>query len=276
MTNGVPPMQDPASDGDALLTAFLTNWGAASGAWASSLGGRTLQTDDAIASFAGRPAFVSNAVTPLVPISAPRLDPLMRVLNGLYSFESGTRTGRVLIFSAWPVTGLESYGWSVLGNAPLMMRPAGGTVPVLSAGIRMAAVQNEVSLRDAEIVTVRGFGIKDPECAEPGGLFGPALLNDDRVRMWVAYEGGTPVSTAASFVAEGITNVINVATIPEARGRGYGTAVTWEATLTEPHFPTLLIASAHGRPVYERMGYTAIREFQLWSRQSGEEKPQQV
>jgi hypothetical protein len=130
-------------------------------------------------------------------------------------------------------------------------------------------VRDDAALRDAESLTVRGFGIRDPETAQPGGLFGPALLDDDRMRMWVAYDGETPVSTAAAFIAEGITNVINVATVPEARGKGFGTAVTWHATLAEPSLPTLLIASEQGRPVYERMGYTTIRQFQLWSRSAG-------
>jgi hypothetical protein len=276
MTTGETTGQDETSGGDAILPAFLANWAAASGAWASSLGGRTLQRDDVIAAFAGRPAFVANAVTPLSPISETDANALMRALDDFYGFASGTRTGRVLVFSAWEAPHLEPHGWTLLGNAPLMLRPAGGSVPVVQLGARVVAVRDEGTLRDAEAVTVRGFGIKDPECHEPGGLFGSALLDDDRMRMWVAYEDDIPVSTATSFVAEGITNVINVATVPEARGRGYGTAVTWAATLTEPHFLTLLIASEYGRPVYERMDYTTIRQFQLWSRTSGEEKPQQA
>lgn len=273
MTAGDTPMTDVD---EAILPAFLANWAAASGGWVSSLGGRTLQRDDVIAAFAGRPAFVANAVTPLVPMGNMDNDRLMHALDDFYGFAPGTRTGRVLIFSAWEAPDLEPYGWGLLGNAPLMLRPAGGSVPPTPSGAQIVAVRDERTLRDAEAVTVRGFGIKDPECQEPDGLFGNALLDDDRMRMWVAYEGDAPVSTAASFVAEGITNVINVATIPEARGRGYGTAVTWEATLTEPNTPTLLIASEYGRPVYERMGYTTIRQFQLWSRTSGEEKPPQA
>ena len=49
-----------------------------------------------------------------------------------------------------------------------------------------------------------------------------------------------------------------VATLPDARGHGYGEAVTWAATLAAPEVPAVLIASDLGRPVYERMGYLAL------------------
>ena len=260
MTTGEPP-----------LGAFLRNWAEASVVWGSSLGGRVLRRDDAVAGYAGRPAFVANAVTPLRPLTEANVGDLMRALEGHYGFASGQRTGRVLIFSAWPTPDLVPQGWSLLGDVPLMLRPSGGEVPETHAGLRIEAVRDEAALRDAEAVTVRGFGLRDAEVLEPGGLFGPALLDDDRMRMWVGYEGDTPVTTAACFVSGGITNVINVATIPEARGRGHATAVTWHATLTEPSLPTLLIASDQGQHVYERMGYSTVRRFQLWSRRSPEE-----
>jgi len=52
-----------------------------------------------------------------------------------------------------------------------------------------------------------------------------------------------------------------VATVPEARGRGYGEAVTWSATMAEPDLPAMLIATDMGRPVYERMGYAALARW---------------
>jgi hypothetical protein len=48
------------------------------------------------------------------------------------------------------------------------------------------------------------------------------------------------------------------------RGRGFGAAITWAATLAQPELPAVLIASDDGRPVYERMGYATICRFTLW------------
>jgi hypothetical protein len=76
-----------------------------------------------------------------------------------------------------------------------------------------------------------------------------------------------PVAAAATFTAAEINDVTIVATIPEARRRGYGAAVTWRATLAEPALPALLLATAEGRPVYARMGYLALFRFAVWSRE---------
>ncbi len=117
---------------------------------------------------------------------------------------------------------------------------------------------------------MRGFSISDAVLQQPGTLFGPTVLDDARMRMWVGYHGQTPVSTSAAFVSDGITNIINVATVPEARRKGFASAVTWPATLADPSLPTMLIASDQGRHVYERMGYMTLFRFTLWSRISPE------
>lgn len=57
-----------------------------------------------------------------------------------------------------------------------------------------------------------------------------------------------------------------VGTVPEARGRGYGAALTWRATLADPALPALLLATDEGCRVYEWLGYGALCRFTLWSR----------
>jgi len=56
-----------------------------------------------------------------------------------------------------------------------------------------------------------------------------------------------------------------VATLPEARGRGYGAALTATAALSQPDLPSALIASDDGRGVYERLGFLPISRFTLWA-----------
>jgi hypothetical protein len=57
-----------------------------------------------------------------------------------------------------------------------------------------------------------------------------------------------------------------VATLDGARGHGYGAAVTWAATTADPTLPAVLIASDPGRPVYDRLGYTALTRWTMWAR----------
>jgi predicted GNAT family acetyltransferase len=112
---------------------------------------------------------------------------------------------------------------------------------------------------------VRGFA-PEVEGQDPGEAFNAGMLTDRRWRLWVGWEGDRPVSAAATFVAAGINDVTLVATVPEARHRGYGAALTWCATLADATLPSLLIATPEGQPLYERMGYLSLFRFTLWSR----------
>jgi hypothetical protein len=54
--------------------------------------------------------------------------------------------------------------------------------------------------------------------------------------------------------------------VAEARGRGYGEAITWAATLADPSVPAMLVATDMGRPVYERMGYSVLDRWTFFLR----------
>ena len=148
-----------------------------------------------------------------------------------------------------------------------MLRPAGGASPPAPPGLRIEAVRDEAGLRAFERAIVRGFGSSDLESQGPGSVFDPAVLTDDRMRLWVGWEEERPVSAAAAFVAAGINDVTLVGTVPEARRRGYGAALTWQATLADPTLPALLLSTDEGRPVYEGMGYLSLFRFAVWSRE---------
>jgi hypothetical protein len=80
----------------------------------------------------------------------------------------------------------------------------------------------------------------------------------------LGYVDERPVSAAVAVLHADATHVLFVATRPELRGRGYGEAVTWRATLAQPHLTALLQASRLGRPMYERMDYGAIGAMTIW------------
>ena len=105
----------------------------------------------------------------------------------------------------------------------------------------------------------------DLEPLTPGDLLGPPIL-DGRTRIWLAYVDGRPSAVAACHHHAGATLVEFVATLPAARGRGAGAAVTWAATLANEAHPAVLVASDEGRPIYESMGYVAIERWTAWLR----------
>lgn len=251
---------------DSLLRRFLINWTLGIEAQGIPLGGKSVRRDDLVAVDIGRPGVGTNVVTLLVPLVREDMDEVLSTLDDFYAFSTDAASGSVFLFSPWPTPDLRPYGWTIADHPPLMFRPAGGVMPPSPPGLRIEAVQDEQSLRAFEIAIVRGFLLSDGETQGLGAAFSPAVLADDQQRLWVGWEGERPVSAAATFVAAGINDVTLVATVPEARQRGYGAALTWQATLAEPTLPALLLATDEGRPLYEQMGYLALFRWTMWQR----------
>jgi GNAT superfamily N-acetyltransferase len=82
---------------------------------------------------------------------------------------------------------------------------------------------------------------------------------------FVAYEGDKPVSTATSIINKGCLFLFLVATMPEARRKGYGEAVVRHA-LQRAHEATgirrtVLHSTEAGYPLYLRLGYHPTVKF---------------
>lgn len=108
--------------------------------------------------------------------------------------------------------------------------------------------------------TARGFGMP-PEMVE--ALLVPSVLDDDHARLFVGKVDGDAVATAVSIRTGATIGIYNVATVPESRGRGIGTAMTWHLLAdADPRWEVAVLqASDMGRPIYERMGFSLVREF---------------
>jgi GNAT superfamily N-acetyltransferase len=119
-------------------------------------------------------------------------------------------------------------------------------------------------VRDAEALIDEVFGAR----GEPGSTLTVDCL-DERFRVWIGRVDGRPVTTATAWVGGGFVGVYAVATVPDARGRGYGEAVTWAATSSRPDLPATLQASSMGLPVYERMGFRTVARFTVWELERG-------
>jgi len=170
-----------------------------------------------------------------------------------------------LLVSAWPTPDLRPHGLGLLGHPPLMARlPAPGP-DAPPPGVDVREVRDADELRVAERVLVEGYPLPELEPLTPGSLLDPSLLRPE-TRVWLARVDGQPAAVAAAHQHAGVTIVEYVATLPVARGRGAGAAVTWAATLADPAVPAVLLASDDGRPVYERMGYVAVERWTLWLR----------
>jgi GNAT superfamily N-acetyltransferase len=148
---------------------------------------------------------------------------------------------------------------------PLMvLDPLPASSPGVPEGLRVDVVTAE-TVADHGVVLTEGFGMP----AELVGVLAvPAFVELPGFTLLVGRIGGEPVATVAAFVAEGVAGIYNVATVPSARGRGYGAALTWAAVgvgRDAGAARAILQASEQGAPVYERMGFLApsrYRQFQ--------------
>ena len=98
---------------------------------------------------------------------------------------------------------------------------------------------------------------------------GPALAgaHDPASTAYVALQDGEPVACLALRVLDGDAYVSLVAVAPAQRGRGLAGRLLSRA-LAEAHEQgvrtTTLDSTALGRPVYDRLGYTAAGAMEIW------------
>jgi len=77
-------------------------------------------------------------------------------------------------------------------------------------------------------------------------------------QLFLGLENGQPVATSRLIGAGGVAGIYHVATLPEARGRGYGTAMTLVAAHAGRELGYrvgVLYASPAGQGVYRRLGF---------------------
>ena len=160
---------------------------------------------------------------------------------------------------------LRKSGLIVVTTEPAMaIRVADLSPAVVPAGVQILPVTDAELLVRLVDVEVPSFG------SEPGvakRLLGPGQLELPAVRFYAALLDGRPVAQAYTHTVNGASSVWGVATVPELRGRGIGTAITAFAIRDAPNADLAwLMATQEGRSLYERMGFRQVSEWDVWTR----------
>jgi hypothetical protein len=241
-----------------MLTRAAANCAGAYRTWAERMGKRTQVWDDLSCGDLELAVNLPPNNATLLRASAPGAadDVLQRVTD----FFSGRPGGRYEIWSLWPIADATPPGYEAW-TCPCMIREPGGVAPPPAADLEIVEATDEAAVREAEALIDEVY-----ECrSSPASLLTPSCLDED-FRVWVGRVAGRPVTTATAYIADGFVGIYAVATTADARGHGYGEAVTWAATRCRPDLPATLQASPMGRPIYERMGYRTVAEFTVWER----------
>lgn len=147
---------------------------------------------------------------------------------------------------------------------PLMaLEPASEAEIELPSGLTIREITPAQSSIHAGILA-RGFQapleIMQQIAAEP-------MLSGPGTRCYVGEVDGVPVTTGLGRLTSDLTGIFNIATLPEHTRHGYGAAITRRAVadgFADGAHTAWLQASAAGEPVYERIGFRTVENWQIW------------
>jgi ribosomal protein S18 acetylase RimI-like enzyme len=127
----------------------------------------------------------------------------------------------------------------------------------MPSGLTIKRVDNANVLREFVHSAAIGFGLPEPSESICFDLFA-GLGFDLPLNNYVGYLSGEPVATAEMFLGAGVAGIYWVSTVPEARQRGIGSAMTW-APLRQAcemgYQIGILHSSDQGIDVYRKLGF---------------------
>ena len=247
-------MTDHADRADLAIRAFYR-------AFAVSVGGRVVGRDGVVACLGVHPS-------PIVTNTAWRTDPatdpatVLRVLDEVYgdagfvgSLLTSARTDADLELAA------EASGRHIAVELPVMTVDRAGLMTPPSMAIRRVDPIADI----ASFRTVLSDGFFEGD--EDGRGLIDATFAGDQIAVFLAEVDGRAASVAGAWLVDGDAGIGWVATVPWARRRGLGAAVTARAAtwaFERGAALAVLQASPSGRPVYERIGFSSVGLDRIW------------
>jgi len=151
------------------------------------------------------------------------------------------------------------------GTVPGMaLHPIPPDLPTTADGLDIRVIDDAAGLHDHAIAAALGFGLPESLGIE---FIGDDLWTRPSARVYVGYADGEPVSTGFTVRTGRTIGVYTIATVEHARGRGFGAAITGRVIadgVAEGCDVATLQASAMGRPIYERMGFRLVQEYDAY------------
>jgi N-acetylglutamate synthase len=129
------------------------------------------------------------------------------------------------------------------------------------AAVSVRRIEDEDELQLTLDVAAAGFGAPAEVMAV---LYTPRLLSAPGVSFYLAEVDGKPVATGTGCAFQGLVGVYSVATPPEHRRRGYGSAVVAQIVadgFTAGAQLAYLQASAMGTSVYAKLGFRRVLDW---------------
>jgi GNAT superfamily N-acetyltransferase len=162
-----------------------------------------------------------------------------------------------------PARALEAAGWRRRADpTPGMALAMPASIPAPPAPLAIEEVRSPGQLAAFREAAFRGFGYP---VAAAKIFLNERLLGVPGVRLYAGRVAGEVVATSALIATGAVGGIYWVATLEEQRGRGYGEALTWAAVAGGREAGcrvASLQASQLGRPVYARMGFAHVLDYE--------------
>ncbi len=147
-------------------------------------------------------------------------------------------------------------GFTSDGSEPGMaVRLSELRTPPIVSGLEITRVQTDDDLAIWAATLGRGFGEGEKEAQWVASVY-RRLGYGDPWRHYLGFLDGEPVATTTVYLAAGVAGIYFVMTVPEARRRGIGAAITYAALHRARDVEYgVLGSSPAGRSVYAGLGF---------------------
>jgi GNAT superfamily N-acetyltransferase len=136
--------------------------------------------------------------------------------------------------------------------------------PAAVPGLEITRVETDDALSTWEATLGRGFGEGEKEARWVAEVY-RRLGYGDPWRHYLGLLDGDPVATTTVYLAAGAAGIYFVMTVPEARRRGVGAAITYAALQhADDAEYGVLESSAAGRSVYAGLGFREYSTIDLY------------
>jgi hypothetical protein len=258
LENGYGP---ETAAGDTLFNDFVRGEAVSAVVLGDARGERTYRDPGRLAMADGEsPMPFSNLGVVERPPRADEIESLVAEIRGFYRGHPG---GPCLLKSLFPLPDLTPLGCTLMGHPPVMLRLV-APLPDPPADLQIVRVTGGRTSIDFEETLVLGFPVPDLQPFRAGCVLPPGALDAPGWQHYVAYADGRAVAAGSSFADGQHLRVENIAVVDDARGRGFGAAITVATMRADPTVPATLVASDPGRPVYERLGFHALHRATFW------------
>jgi len=161
---------------------------------------------------------------------------------------------------------LAAHGFGFSDDTPGMAVDLQGLNEALPAvkGLEIRTVTDDESLRTWIKVFVNGYGLPSDWESMTYEMYRQLGLNLP-ARNYLGYLNGKPVSTSTLFLGGGAAGIYSVATLPEARGKGLGAALTLQPLLETRamgYRVGVLQSSDMGFNVYKKLGFRHLCQIE--------------